>query len=290
MLTEKEKGKLKTKIRSNKHEIYVLSVEELDAIIKSHSEQKKLKNLGSWEKLRDKLNFVANYTASALDVTTLGMLVGDMGSVGAKVYIKKYGGKAHIILKGRPGLRTILTGTKYGIKNPKVIAMGLGRAGAINAAKSGGLLTVVLLTTYRVADYFLTDEATLTQLIGTLATDVVKVGIATGLSIGAAVLAGGLSIAVGPIVAVILVGVSVSWGLGVLDEKYGITDRVIAGLDELSDDANAFIENKKQKLVQIGDEVRDSLIDYAISSARRIVVRTMKNYLHKYVHQTPSIY
>ncbi len=37
-----------------------------------------------------------------------------------------------------------------------------------------------------VADYFLTDNATLSQLIGTLATDVVKVGLATGASIVAA--------------------------------------------------------------------------------------------------------
>lgn len=49
--------------------------------------------------------------------------------------------------------------------------MGLGKAGAIHAAKAGGLLSVVLLSGYRVIDYFLTDQATLGQLIGTLSTD-----------------------------------------------------------------------------------------------------------------------
>ena len=37
------------------------------------------------------------------------------------------------------GLRKLLTGTKYGINNPKVVTMGLGKAGAIKAAKSGGI-------------------------------------------------------------------------------------------------------------------------------------------------------
>ena len=58
--------------------------------------------------------------------------------------------------------------------------MGLGKTGAIAAAKQGGILTVVLLSAYRVVDYFLTDQATLSRLVGTLATDIVKVGIATG--------------------------------------------------------------------------------------------------------------
>lgn len=64
--------------------------------------------------------------------------------------------------------------------------MGLGKAGAIHAAKSGGILSVVLLSAYRAVDYFLMDQATLSQLIGSLATDVVKVGIAAGASIAAA--------------------------------------------------------------------------------------------------------
>ena len=178
----------------------------------------------------------------------MSKLVGDLGSFGAKAYVKNYGGKPHIILKGYPGLRKILTGTKYGIKNPKVVTMGLGKAGAIHAAKSGGILTVILLTVYRVADYFLTDEATLSQLLGTLATDVVKVGIATGASIAAAsgLVALGFTVAVGPIIAVIVVGLLASAALGALDKKFGITDRVIQGIDEMGDNVNYYIEKTKQ--------------------------------------------
>ncbi|MEJ2756300.1 MAG: hypothetical protein P8104_10845 [Gammaproteobacteria bacterium] len=134
----------------------------------------------AWQKLKGKAEIGASYYASADDLRTLSKLVGDLGSFTTKAYVKTYGGKPHIILKGYPGLRKVLTGTKYGIKNSKVIAMGLGKAGAIHAAKSGGILSIVLLSTYRVADFFLTDNVTLNQLIGSLATDIVKVGLATG--------------------------------------------------------------------------------------------------------------
>lgn len=186
MLSEKEKKALKQQIQANQHEVYVVSVEEMDAIIKSSPKGSKPSVQAAWQKIKSKLSMGASYYASADDAVTMAKLIGDLGGAGARVYIKTYGGKPHIVLKGHPGLRTVLTGTKYGIKNPKVITMGLGKAGAIQAAKSGGILSVILLSAYRIADYVLTDEATLSQLIGSLATDVVKVGIATGASIAAA--------------------------------------------------------------------------------------------------------
>lgn len=192
MLTEKEKKELQQKIQSNKHEVYVVSFEEMDAIIKSSPKGNKPSVKAAWQKIKGKVGIGASYYASADDAVTMAKLVGDLGGIGARAYVKNYGGKPHIILKGHAGLRAILIGTKYGIKNPKVISMGLGKAGAVAAAKQGGILTVVLLSAYRVVDYFLTDQATLSQLVGTLATDIVKVGIATAASIGAAVVMGGL--------------------------------------------------------------------------------------------------
>lgn len=223
---------------------------------------------------------------------TLAKLVGDLGGVSAKAYVKTYGGKPHIILKGRPGLRKILTGTKYGIKNPKVITMGLGKAGAITAAKSGGILTVVLLSAYRIANYILTDQATLSQLIGTLATDVVKVGIATGASIAAAsgFVAIGFTAAIGPIAAVILVGVAVSMTLTVLDEKYGITDKVVAALDEMGTDIITSIEVGKQHIKDVVNKEIESVLDYVIDSAKRIVVDIARHQIERFLSTKPGLY
>jgi len=289
MLTEQDKQNLKQTIQSNQHEVFLISAEEMDAIVNSCTSRKKPQIQSAWRKISGKLETGASYYASADDVVTLTKLVGDLGGLGAKAYIKTYAGKPHIILKGYPGLRKVLTGTKYGIKNPKVITMGLGKAGAVKAAKVGGIITIVLLTAYRVVDYFLTDQATLSRLVGTLATDIVKVGITTGASIAAATIMGGFALAVGPILAVVVVGVLVSMSLDAIDKQYGITDRIIAGLDELENSAVTYIEVKKSDLKYAANEAVDSVIDHVIDTAKRMVIRLTSKYMKKFISPLPDI-
>ncbi|MFT5083096.1 MAG: hypothetical protein ACI9Y1_001133 [Lentisphaeria bacterium] len=288
MLTKKEKKELQQKIQSNTHEVYVVSFEEMDAIIKSSPKGDKPSVKAAWQKINGKIGAGASYYASADDAVTMAKLVGDLGGIGARAYIKNYGGKPHIVLKGHAGLRTILTGTKYGIKNPKVVSLGLGKVGAITAAKQGGMLTVVLLSAYRVIDYFLTDQTTLSHLVGTLATDLVKVGIATAASIGAAIVAGGITtVAVGPIIAVILVGVGVSMLLEFADNKLGITDRVIAGLDELGADAEQYLAQKKIEALNSAGKTVNHIIDQAVESAQAIAINWVRRTLREYL--SPSL-
>jgi hypothetical protein len=292
MLTEQDKKSLKQTIQSNTHELYMVSIEEFDAIIRSSPAGKKPNVQAAWQKIKGKTELGASYYASADDIRTISKLVGDLGSFGTKAYVKTYGGKPHIILKGHPGLRKILTGTKYGIKNPKVVTMGLGKVGAIHAAKSGGIITIVLLTAYRVTDYFLTDEVTLNQLIGTLSTDVVKVGIATGASIATASLLVtlGFTIAIGPIVAVVVVGIITSAALGALDNQFGITDRVIKGLDEIENNVNLYIERTKQDIQDTTNDVIESVIDYAIESAKNIIINTARHHIDKFLSTQPRVF
>lgn len=292
MLSDKDKTELREKIKANQHEVFVISIEEMDAIVRSSPKGKLPHIQRAWQKIKGKAEAGANYTASANDAVTLAKLVGDLGGVSAKAYVKTYSGKPHIILKGRPGLRKILTGTKYGIKNPKVITMGLGKTGAINAAKSGGILTVVLLSAYRVADYILTDQATLSQLIGTLATDVVKVGIATGASIAVAtaLTSAGVVLAIGPLVAVIVIGLLTSVALNALDERYGITDKLITALDEISNNIGSRIENGKQQVSKAVNEATESVIDYMIESVQRMIINIARHQLEKFLSTKPRVY
>jgi hypothetical protein len=292
MLSKQEKKELKQQIKSNQHEVFVVSIEEMDAIVKSSPKGNLPHIKNAWQKLKGKAEVGASYYASGDDLRTLSKLVGDLGGFVTKSYVKTYGGKPHIILKGHPGLRRVLTGTKYGIKNPKVITMGLGKAGAIHAAKSGGILSVVLLSAYRVTDYFLTDQATLSQLIGSLATDVVKVGIATGASIGvaSALVGAGVTLAIGPILAVVIVGVVVSMALSVIDEQYGITDRVIAGLDEISEGAQSYAERVKNNLQDKTNDVITSIIDYAIEASQRAAVDFAQHQIRKFLSNRPRVY
>lgn len=291
MLSEQEKKELKQQISSNQHEVFVVSIDEMDAIVRSSPKGNLPHIKNAWQKLKGKAEVGASYYASADDLRTLSKLVGDLGGFATKAYVKTYGGKPHIILKGHPGLRRVLTGTKYGIKNPKVITMGLGKAGAIHAAKSGGILSVVLLSTYRVTDYFLTDEVTLSQLIGSLATDVVKVGIATGASIAAAsaFVAMGFTIAIGPIAAVVVIGIATSMALSALDEHYGITDRVIAGLDDIGNSIEGRIDQVKQNLYRNMGELADSIFDYAVESTKSVLIDAAKHTIDKFLTGRPRL-
>lgn len=291
MLSEKERKELKQQIKANQHEVFVISFEEMGSIVKSSPKGSMPHVQKAWQKLKGKAEVGAGYYASADDLRTIAKLVGDLGGFTTKTYVKTYGGKPHIILKGHPGLRKILTGTKYGIKSPKVIAMGLGKAGAVNAAKSGGILSIVLLSAYRVADYFLTDSATLSQLVGSLATDVVKVGLATGASIVAAsALVGfGVTLAIGPMIAVVAVGVLASMALGEIDNHYGITDRVILGLDELSENVQSQLQNSKDNLLNQAGEATAEVIDYLLDAAREAIIDTAKHQLHKFLSGKPRL-
>jgi len=222
---------------ANSHDIIVLSPDSMDKLLKvqdfRQSIPEALKRL--WKILKNTMELSASYWASVKDIRTVSLLAKELGA-GTKAYIKLYGGKAYIILKGNPRLRATLNAPRYGVNNMKVITMGLGIAGAINATKKGGYLTIILLSAFRIADYVLRDEATLGQLIGSLATDVVKVGIAVGASIFVASSSTVAAIAIGPIVAVIVVGIAISWSLSQIDEKYGFTKKLNNAIDEFLKD------------------------------------------------------
>lgn len=79
MLTEKEKKELQQKIQSNKHEVYVVSFEEMDAIIKYSPKGNKPTVQAAWQKIKGKVCVGASYYASADDAVTMAKLIGDWG-------------------------------------------------------------------------------------------------------------------------------------------------------------------------------------------------------------------
>lgn len=292
MLTALDKENARMMIKQNQHEVYILSLEEMDCVIEKGVKGKLIKD--EWKKLKGKVEVSASYFATGQDVVLLGKLMGDLGFAGTKTYIKYYGGKAHFILKGYPGLRSILNGTRYGIQNAKVIQMGLGKYGAIQAAKGGGILTIVLVSTYRVIDYFLTDSATLNQLIGTLAVDVVKVGMVTGASILAAssvaslTVSTGILIAFGPLAAAIVIGIGVTMLLEIVDERYNITEKVVAALDEISKKGIiGIIEEKKQAIYNKGKDLANDVIGSVIDYAVARIEESLKNVIDDLFRRLP---
>ncbi len=227
-----------------------------------------------WRRYTTETKFVANYFSVGDDLALMTKLARDMRSPLGRVYFKQYGGKTHIILKGAPGLRRILTGTRYGVQNAKVVNMGLGRAGVRASAKGGTIISIFLLTAWNIADYVMRDEATLGQLLGGIAGDVSKAAIAGGIGYmaGAAVVGTVVgTFALGPLVVAVAVGIGVGLALDWIDNRFQLTQKLQAKIDEGIARLNAEIESQRQGLIERGSQalgdLAAGLIDLAADAA-----------------------
>lgn len=227
-----------------------------------------------WKGYSDNWHTVANYFSATDDAMLIRKLVQETGIRG-RCYFKSYNGKLHVVFKGYPGLPRVLTGTKYGALHPKVVGLGIGKAGVAKSVKGGTIVSVVLLTVWNIVDYVIRDEATLGQMLGGIAGDVSKALIAGGVgyAAGSAAVALGMTVAAGPLVIAVVVGLGVGWALDALDEKYRFTERLQKQLDE----GIAELERKKQALVKRGQNtafqfagnVIDLIRDAAIAEGKR---------------------
>ncbi len=104
-----------------------------------------------------------------------------------------------------------------------------------------------------------------------------------------ATIAGAATFAVGPIIAVVVVGVTVSALLEIADTRLGITNRVIAGLDEMGDNAENYIALKKRQALNSAGKAVDEIIDYAVESARAIAVTWVRRTLREYLSPFPRV-
>lgn len=227
-----------------------------------------------WKDYSDNWHMIANYFSASDDAMLIRKLVRETGIRG-RCYFKSYNGKLHVVFKGYPGLRRVLTGTKYGALHPKVVGLGIGKAGVAKSVKGGTIVSVVLLTVWNIVDYVIRDEATLGQMLGGIAGDVSKALIAGGVgyAAGSAAVALGMTVAAGPLVIAVVVGLGVGWALDALDQKYRFTERLQKQLDE----GIAELERKKQALVargrstafQAAGNLIDLIRDAAIAEGKR---------------------
>ena len=192
-----------------------------------------------------------NYGLNAKDFITTGLLINKLGGFGIKatVFVNEKGTEL-IKIYGYAGVRKVLNAPVFALKNPKVISLGIGKYGISNVIKEGGLLTIYVAAAYRTIDFILNDETSLATFIGSLATDVVKVGIVSGVSWAASSALSFLPFIVGPLVIVVATSVLVTVILNSLDDKYGITEKIID-----------YIESAQQEFVSKAREFESEVWD-----------------------------
>jgi hypothetical protein len=174
---------------------------------------------------------VVNYGTNIKDVVTASMLINQLGSfsIKATTYVNRNGTEL-IKISGYPGVRKVLNAPVFAAKNPKIVDLGIGKYGFAKSIVEGARLTFYVAAAYRTIDFILNDERSLADFIGALATDVVKIGIVSAVTFVVG------SVVVTPFIAfnlVIVIGVGflAAWGLNRLDQKFGVTDKVVEYID-----------------------------------------------------------
>ncbi|MNG62915.1 hypothetical protein D3C79_211260 [compost metagenome] len=268
-------SKLRAMLQANSQEVMLLTLGEVYEILSSWGFYK-----NGWVDLtQSQLGQIAvNYGLGIKDAITTTMLIADLKlyDIKSTVYVNKNGTEL-IKLTVYAGIRKILNAPVYALKNPKVVSLGIGKFGVKSAIVEGTVITFYFALAYRTIDFIINDETSLAEFIGSLATDVVKIGIASAVSWGAGALLTMTPFVIGPLVAVVLVGLGASIALNVLDDHFKVTDKLVE-----------LIENAQQEFVDKAREIEEGFwdlgamyLDGMLRTGREFVIAETRKYLRE---------
>jgi len=211
-----------TRMNSERKELHILSMEqfaEFATTLSSHTNM-------------DNARFTAGIASQLSDVRLASQIIDELGLTG-KAVIKEVNNRSYVVLKGYPGLREKLTGTRYLASNPKVVDLAIGQKRVGNAMAKGARLSIFIAVPMTVLQFLITEQSTLMRLVGTIATDLVKIGLSTLIASGAAMVAGTITtIAAGPIIAAVGFGIATAVTLEYLDRTFGVTDALVNAMEK----------------------------------------------------------
>ena len=84
-----------------------------------------------------------------------------------------------------------------------------------------------------VLQFLISEQSTLTRLVGTIASDLVKIGLSAIIASAAGMAAGAITtVAAGPIVAAIAFGIATAITLEYLDRTFGVTNALVNAMEK----------------------------------------------------------
>lgn len=198
----------------------------------------------AWQTYESNIKFIAGFTAIGLDARALTIIAKDLkrsGNVFAKYQVQQFQGQQHIILEGYAGMRKHLTGTRYLAANPKIVSMGIGELGAVNAIKVGFVVSVVVSVSFHGLDQLMNDQRTWHHFVGGVAADMVySVAVSVvSWALVAKYFGAASMMAIGPMLAVVFIGTALAFGVYFLDDKIQLSAKVATMLTELEADIAA---------------------------------------------------
>lgn len=252
-------GNLRAMLRQANQDVMLLTLPEAFEILSSWGAWKH-----GWVAITesDPGQIFVNYGTNIKDVVTASMLINQLGSfsIKATTYVNRNGTEL-IKISGYPGVRKILNAPVFAAKNPKIVDLGIGKYGFAKSVVEGARLTFYVAAAYRTIDFILNDERSLAEFIGSLATDVVKIGIVSVVTFVVG------SVVVTPLIAfnlVIVIGVGffAAWGLNKLDQKFGMTDKVVE-----------YIDAAQQEFAEKAREMEDGFWDLGAMLAGKMLIK-----------------
>lgn len=261
-------------LQANNHDVLLLTLSETFAYLQSEG-WKKTKEAWVEATQSPAGQVMVNYGVNGKDVVTTSMVISKLGSLGIKATVEiNHLGNEIIKFTGWPNVRKILNAPRFRLDNPKVVDVGIGKYGLKNSIVSGARLTFYVAAAYRTVDFILNDETNLAKYIGSLATDVVKIGVVSALAWGVG------AVVVTPFVAmnlavVVVAGLLFSVGLNYLDEEYKLTDKVVE-----------YLEHAQQEMVEKAREIESGfwdlgamLVDGLLDTGRLVIESELKSYI-----------
>ena len=186
---------------------------------------------------------IAPYVSPILDTGTLALVCKDLG-INGKAIPKIINGRQYIAFSGYPGLRSRFPGTIYSAKNQRIIKMAIGTLGIRRMVKIGGIITFCITVPLTILECFLSDPTTLSELTGNIASEIIKIGVSAVMGYIAGIIFGGfIAYAFAPIGVAIGIGVITTFSLEYLDDKFQMTKKLIAVLEDLSIQMGKTTEN-----------------------------------------------
>ncbi|MDA8523135.1 hypothetical protein [Acidovorax sp. NCPPB 4044] len=216
----------------------------------------------------------------ANDAIAITRTLNAIGMAGITSYVKTTATGTYIIIKGYSAQRSgALQGTRYLATHPKMLQLGLGMKSLQGIAKGGFMLGVVVSTGIEVMDFMFNNEKTMYDLVGGIGVEAVKGGLGGLVAYAAAAgVAGVTAVAVLPLVVMALVAVSGGVALNMLDNQYGIKQKVISALKMLPEKTELGIYYIDTKSQAWQDDLQ-SAIAHKTMELRHSIDRGAKNWL-----------
>jgi uncharacterized Zn-binding protein involved in type VI secretion len=267
-------------LRRNRYDFLLLTLEECQRVIDSWDFVKK-----TWKNATANPvgNTVKTYATNIDEAVAASAMIYKLGSIGitATVFVNHKGTRL-IKISGYAAIRKTLNAPVFAEMNPKIIEAGIGKFGLQKAIVDGAILGFIYVSVIDTIDFILNDETTLAMFLGTLATDIAKIGISS-----AALYAVGLytmsAYVVLNIAVVLVFGAGLAWVLNTIDKKYHITDNLV-------DFIAPYIESAQQEFVEKSRELSNDVLDLGsmyidgmLRKGRQVIESEIKKYVKKYI-------